>query len=65
MAEFVEFIQTVGFPVAVCVYLLYDRSKVDQLHKDEMDMVKEALNNNTIALTRILEVLHVNPSQSN
>ncbi len=59
MADFIGFIQTVGFPIAVCVYLLYDRSKSDQLHKEEMDTVKEALNNNTLALSRILEVLHV------
>ena len=65
MADFIQFIQTVGFPIAVCVYLLYDRSKSDQLHKEEMDSVKEALNNNTNALTRILEVLHVGSGESN
>lgn len=65
MADFIQFIQTVGFPIAVCVYLLYDRSKADQLHKEEMDTVKEALNNNTNALTRILEVLHVESGESN
>ena len=64
MADFITFIQTVGFPIAVCVYLLYDRSKSDQLHKEEMDTVKEALNNNTLALSRILEVLHVADGKS-
>lgn len=65
MADFIQFIQTVGFPIAICVYLLYDRAKSDQLHKEEMDSMKEALNNNTNALTRILEVLHVGSSESN
>lgn len=65
MADFIGFVQTVGFPIAVCVYLLYERSKSDQLHKEEMDTVKEALNNNTLALSRILEVLHVGGSKGN
>lgn len=71
METFVQFIQTLGFPIAIAVYLLYDRSKSDQLHKEEMDSMREemsdsnakmteALNNNTVVLSRILEVLHVN-----
>lgn len=75
MDTFVQFIQTLGFPVAITVYLLYERSKSDQLHKDEMDDMRremsesnakmtEAVNNNTIVLNRILEVLHVTGSES-
>lgn len=75
MDTFVQFIQTLGFPIAIAVYLLYDRSKVDQLHKDEMDAMRQemetsmqkmtdALNNNTNVLSRILEVLHVTDSES-
>lgn len=75
METFVQFIQTLGFPIAIATYLLIDRSKSDQLHNDEMDMVRkemgennvkmtEAINNNTVVLSRILEVLHVNDSES-
>lgn len=75
MDNFVQFIQTLGFPIAIAVYLLYDRSKADQLHKDEMDAMRqemetsnakmtEALNNNTNVLSRILEVLHVGNGES-
>lgn len=64
MDTFVQFIQTLGFPIAIAVYLLYDRSKLDQLHKDEMQKMTEALNNNTNVLSRILEVLHVGNSES-
>ena len=75
MDTFVQFIQTLGFPFAIAVYLLYDRSKADQLHKDEMDAMRqemetsnakmtEALNNNTNVLSRILEVLHVGNGES-
>lgn len=64
MDTFVQFIQTLGFPIAIAVYLLYDRSKADQLHKDEMAAMTAALNNNTNVLSRILEVLHVGNSES-
>lgn len=75
MDNFVQFIQTLGFPIAIAVYLLYDRSKADQLHKNEMDAMRqemetsnakmtEALNNNTNVLSRILEVLHVGNGES-
>lgn len=75
MDTFIQFIQTLGFPIAIAVYLLYDRSKADQLHKDEMDAMRkemtennlkmtEALNNNTNVLSRILEVLHVGNGES-
>lgn len=75
MDTFIQFIQTLGFPIAIAVYLLYDRSKSDQLHKDEMDAMRkemsdnnfkmtEALNNNTNVLSRILEVLHVGNGES-
>lgn len=76
MDVLVQIIQTIGFPIAICVYLLYDRSQSDQLHKQEMDDMRksmdesnqkmtDALNNNTVVLSRILEVLHVNGSESN
>lgn len=75
MDTFVEFIQTLGFPIAIAAYLLFDRSKSDQLHKEEMDSMRkemsdnnlkmtEALNNNTNVLSRILEVLHVGNGES-
>lgn len=75
MDSVIQIIQTLGFPIAISVYLLYDRSKADQLHKDEMAAMRkemeesnakmtEALNNNTNVLSRILEVLHVSDSES-
>lgn len=75
METFIEFIQNFGFPIAIAMYLLYDRSKADLLHKEEMDAMRkemgdnnmkmtEALNNNTNVLSRILEVLHVGNSES-
>ena len=74
MDTIMDFIQNFGFPIAITVYLLYERSNADKLHKEEMDSMRkemtdnnmkmtEAVNNNTIVLTRILEVLHVSGSE--
>lgn len=54
-----ELVQTVGFPIAICCYLLFDRRKSDEAHKEETQTLTDALNNNTIVLSRILECLHM------
>lgn len=43
-----QLISTVGFPIAVCIYMAWDR------HTSQKEMTK-ALENNTVALTQILE----------
>lgn len=48
-------IGSVGFPVVACVGLYLMQIKQADAHKQEMDKVTEAINNNTIALTRLIE----------
>lgn len=50
-----QLIGSLGFPIAMCLYLLYHMNKVEELHKEEMNNVTEALNNNTLALTQLSE----------
>ena len=63
-----QVISTVGFPIACCVgmawYVKYitdkNREEVEKLneqHKIEMADVTQAVNNNTIALTKLCERL--------
>ena len=61
---FVQFLQQMGFPIAICCYLLYDRRLSDDAHKEESIKMTEALNNNTLALSRILEVLRIGEGES-
>lgn len=64
-------ITTVGFPIVMCLacawYIKYtndkQREEVEKLndqHAKEMDKVTEAINNNTVALTKLAERLGVN-----
>lgn len=50
-------ISTVGFPVVVSCALFWKMNKQDEDHKQEMTKVTEAINNNTIALTKLMDKL--------
>lgn len=55
--EITSLISTVGFPIVCCIALFWRMMKADDQHKQEMDKLSEALNNNTIALTKISTLL--------
>ena len=52
-----QFIGTLGFPIAACCYLLYIREKDAERHKEEMNKVTDALNNNTLAIQHLSDTL--------
>ena len=66
MNDVLTAVQTVGFPIVCCIVLGYyvkymtdknkdEIDKINELHREEMKSLAEALNNNTIALTRLCE----------
>ena len=50
-------ISTVGFPIVVAAAMFWKMNKQDEDHKQEMNKITEAINNNTIALTKLLDKL--------
>ena len=48
-------ISTVGFPIVVAAAMFWKMNKQDDDHKQEMAKVTEAINNNTIALTKLID----------
>lgn len=50
-----QLITSVGFPIAACVALYIQINKQSEQHKEEMNKITEALNNNTIALNKLAE----------
>lgn len=50
-------ISTVGFPIVMAGALFWKMNKQDDDHKEEMAKVTEAINNNTIALTKLSDKL--------
>ena len=53
----IQLVTSLGFPIVCCGALFWKMVKTDEQHKEEMDKVTEALNNNTIALTKISDKL--------
>ena len=53
----IQLVGSLGFPVVMCGALFWRMVKSDEQHKAEMDKLSEALNNNTIALTKLSDNL--------
>ena len=61
-------ITTVGFPIVCCIAMMWyvkyvtdqnreEIAKLNDQHKQEMTEVTQAINNNTIALTKLCDLL--------
>lgn len=50
-----QIIGSLGFPIVACIAMFMQMNKQVENHKTEMDRITEALNNNTIALTKLAE----------
>lgn len=50
-------ISTVGFPIVMCVILLYIVNKQNEEHKEEMAKITESLNNNTLVIQHLTDTL--------
>ena len=68
MNEVVQIVSTLGFPIAMCIgaciFIKYqfdaNNKNVDDMrkeHKEEVKSMTEALNNNTLALQRLIDKL--------
>ena len=52
-----QLIGSLGFPVACVIAMFYMWNKEREDHKAEIDQIRTALENNTLALTKIEEIL--------
>lgn len=57
MNDIVSTISTVGFPITMALILLWYIYDSNNKHEEEIDKMSEALNNNTIAITKLLDRL--------
>lgn len=54
----IQLVTTLGFPIVCCIALFWRMIKSDENHKEEMDKLSEALNNNTLAINKLNERLN-------
>lgn len=57
LAAIGEFINTIGFPIACVVALGYILYKEQMNHKEEVDRLVEAIDNNTDALSEVKQMI--------
>ena len=57
MSEVVNLISNLGFPIACVVALFWLLNKQREEHKEESAKFTEAINNNTLALTKLADKL--------
>lgn len=58
MDEIVTAISTVGFPIVCTLILLYLLVKENEQHKEEMSSIKDTIQNNTIVLSELKQLLN-------
>lgn len=52
-----QIISSVGFPIAMCVYVMYTMQKQTESHKSEIDELRKTIENNTVAIVKLVEKL--------
>lgn len=52
-----QIVSSVGFPIAMCGMMAWYLNKIQDQHKEEMDKMSEAINNNTVVMEKILTKL--------
>lgn len=50
-------ISSVGFPIVMCCALFWKIDKQDKEHRDETNKLAESINNNTIAMQKLIDRL--------
>lgn len=53
----IQLVGSLGFPIVACGALFWHMVKSGEQHKEEMNKMSEALNNNTSALLKLTERL--------
>lgn len=56
-SDVINAVSTVGFPIVMCLLLLYVLYKQNEEHKEELNKMNESLANNTLAIQRLTDIL--------
>ena len=54
MKEVSDFISTVGFPIVVCLLMIYQQEKMSQSYIDIVQSLKELISDNTEAISLLI-----------
>lgn len=60
-----QIISNIGFPVAVCLICFWYINKMDETHREEVNKLTEALNNNTLVIKELCDKIGVDMNADN
>lgn len=56
-ATALEAISTVGFPIVMCIILVYYMQKLTESHKEEINEMRKTIENNTLAIQHLADTM--------
>lgn len=57
MTELIQAVSTVGFPIACCCFLLWQNSKQDEYHREEMEKLRDTISENTRIIDKLSKIV--------
>ena len=60
-----QIVSSVGFPIAACLICFWYVNKLTETHKEEVNKLTDALNNNTIVMQKLCDKLGVQTDADN
>lgn len=58
MNTIITAISSVGFPIVVTLIMIYVVYIMNKNHKDETNELRQSIENNTVAITQLVELIH-------
>ena len=64
LGSIAQIISTVGFPIAMCLMLLWYVKDLTEKQKQETEKFTQALNNNTLVLQKLCDTIGIEREQA-
>lgn len=58
MNDNINLISTCGFPIACCIFLMWQNAKQDDYHRRQQDELRKSIDNNTDAIKELAKLFH-------
>jgi hypothetical protein len=55
----VQVVSSLGFPIAVCLICFWYINKIEEMHRNEVQKLTDALSNNTLIMQKLCDKLGV------
>jgi hypothetical protein len=58
ISSIAQLISTIGFPIAMCIYLLFYIKSFDEKYCEKLDNMAKAIENNTLVITKLMSIIN-------